>query len=251
VSTDISLTDAGGVFIVEGHRPPSNFFDHSFLAGLADACEEAQASPRCHAVLLCTEGRNFCAGADFSSTEMSTDRNAMATRIYEEGLRLFELDVPVVAAVQGRAVGGGLGLACAADFRVASEASTFHANFGQLGFHHGFALTVTLPLIVGEQAAGDLLLTSRRVDGGEAHRLGLVDRLAEPGAERETAATLASEIATCGRDALRAMKRTLRAELRTRVRGALAHELQEQQVLWATPDCQQRMAAAANRVRTR
>lgn len=251
MSTDVSLTEAGAVFIVEGHRPPSNFFDHSFLSALAEACEEAQGSPSCHTVLLCTDGRNFCAGADFSSTDMSTARNAMATRIYEEGLRLFELDVPVVAAVQGRAVGGGLGLACAADLRVASEASTFHANFGQLGFHHGFALSVTLPAIVGEQAAGDLLLTSRRVDGVEAHRLGLVDRLAEPGSERQTALALAAEIAASGRDALRAMKRTLRAELRTRVRGALDHELQEQQTLWATPDCQQRMAAATNRARTR
>lgn len=248
---DVSLTVSGPVSVVEIHRPPSNFFDYEMLREVANACAEAEASPTCHAVVLVSEGRNFCAGADFSSAGMTTDRKSLALRIYEEGQRLFHFDVPVVAAVQGRAVGGGMGLACAADFRVASESSTFHANFGQLGFHHGFALSVSLPAIVGAQVARDLLLTSRRIDGVEAHRMGLVDRLAEPGAEREAALALADEIAACGRDAVRAMKRTLWADLRSRVTNALNHELREQEALWATPDSRTRIAASTDRTRRR
>src|SRR5439155_742096 len=79
--------------------------------------------------------------------------------------RLFAAAIPVVATVQGAAVGGGLGLALSADFRVASPDSRFWANFARLGFHHGFGMTVTLPALVGQQAALDLLYTGRRVPG--------------------------------------------------------------------------------------
>ena len=96
-------------------------------------------------------------------------------------LRLFAAPLPVVAAVQGAAIGGGCGLALSADFRVATPQSRFSANFARLGFHHGFALTVTLPAVVGRQAAADLLLTGRRVGGEEALALGLCDRLAGEG----------------------------------------------------------------------
>jgi enoyl-CoA hydratase/carnithine racemase len=99
--------------------------------------------------------------------------------------------LPVVAAVQGAAIGGGLGLAMAADLRVASPESRFAANFSLLGFHHGFGLTVTLPLAVGHQAALDLLYTGRRIDGTTAHRLGLCDTLVPPDQLRARATELA------------------------------------------------------------
>ena len=90
---------------------------------------------------------------------------ATSQRLYRRAAQLFDVRTPMIAAVQSAAIGGRLGLACAADFRVAEAGSQFAANFAQLGFHQGFGLSVTLPELVGRQAAADLLLTGRRVAG--------------------------------------------------------------------------------------
>ena len=250
--SDVTVTRVGLVAIVEVQRPPTNFFDHELLRDLADRCEELQSdADACHAIVIASLGKHFCAGANFGSQELTVDRDTAASRIYTEGIRLFSIELPVVAAVQGAAVGGGLGLACAADFRVASSATRFHANFAALGFHHGFGLTVTLPRLVGPQRAKDLLLTARPVTGDEAVKIGLADRLAEPGEERAGAIALATEIAAAGRLAVRSIKRTLTASLANDVEAALRHELEEQSWLWATPDSQARVAASLARPKQR
>src|SRR5260370_611198 len=123
-----------------------------------------------------SEGRDFCAGADFAGRAVQA-KPVRAEELYQQAARLFETPLPVVAAVQGAAVGGGLGLACSADFRVASPSSRFCANFARLGLHQAFGLTVTLRGIVGRQAALDMLLTGPRVGGQEEVRLRLAGRL--------------------------------------------------------------------------
>jgi len=167
---------------------------------------------------------------------MTQDRSATSARLYREAITLFRVPVPVIAAVQGSAVGGGLGLACAADFRVASSASRFHANFSMLGFHQGFALSESLPAIVGQQQALDMLYTSRRLDGVAAHRIGLADRLVDAGQERSGALDYAQEIAKAAPLAVRSMKATLRGGLADRVETVLERELSEQDWLWQTED---------------
>src|SRR5690349_10137201 len=175
---DISVaTGDDHVATVELHRPPNNHFDLPLLRSLADAFEALDQDPRCRAILLCSEGKHFCAGADFTGSG-GGGLMAGAGHVYDEAIRLFAARTPVVAAVQGAAIGGGLGLAMSADLRVASPESRFSANFARLGFHHGFALTVTLPAAVGQQHALELLYTGRRVPGDEALSLGLCDRLA-------------------------------------------------------------------------
>jgi 2-(1,2-epoxy-1,2-dihydrophenyl)acetyl-CoA isomerase len=149
--------------------------------------------------------------------------------------------------VQGAAVGGGLGLACAADFRVADAASRFVANLARLGFHHGFGLGVTLPEIVGRRAAADMLYPARRVGGEKAVRTGLADRLTEPGRQRDVALDWARSIAAAAPLAVTAIRRTLRAGLAERVRAALEHELAEQTRLWTTEDCAEGIAASLDR----
>ena len=177
---DVSVWPSGDlVATVEIGRPPDNFFDAELITSLADACAWLDEQPEFRAAVLCSDGKHFCAGADFTGRSGRTGMGG-AKELYAAAARLFEARTPVVAAVQGAAVGGGLGLACAADFRVASPQARFCANFARLGLHHGFALTVTLPAIVGEQRALDLLCTGRRVGGEEAARIGLADRLAEP-----------------------------------------------------------------------
>jgi enoyl-CoA hydratase/carnithine racemase len=235
----------GHVAVITFSRAPANMFDEALLRSLADLAEEAQSSGA-RAIVLASDGKHFCAGQNFGVRGQGTPRE-VAAGLYKQGTRLLHLDVPVVAAVQGAAVGGGLGLACAADFRVASAASRFEANFARLGFHHGFALSVTLPHLVGNPNAERMLLAAARVGGEEAHRIGLVDRLVAEGAERAGALELANELAAGAPLAVRAMRRTLRAGLVAQVDAALAHELDEQTELWKTEDAAAGIRASLTR----
>ncbi len=238
------------VAVAEIGRPPDNFFDADLIGSLADAYEWAQTQARARAVVLCSAGKHFCAGADFSGRSRQADQGLAgdgAEALYDQAARLFQARLPVVAAVQGAAVGGGLGLACSADFRVASPAARFCANFARLGLHHGFGLSVTLSAIVGQQNATLMLYTGRRVDGAEAFRLGLADLLVDPADLRAAAQGLAAEIAASAPLAVRSIRVTQRAGLAERVREAMAAELAEQGRLWQTADFAEGVRASAER----
>ncbi|MEV7503144.1 enoyl-CoA hydratase/isomerase family protein [Streptomyces sp. NPDC093018] len=147
---------------------------------------------------------------------------ASAAAVYEQAFRIFRLEIPVLAAVQGAAVGGGLGLACAAGFRVAGPKSRFAANFSRLGFPCGFALSLTLPRIAGQTRAELMLYTGRALRGQEAYAAGLADRFAELGEERAAAVELARELAAAAPLAVRSMRATLHAGLLDRLEAARA-----------------------------
>lgn len=232
---DVTLTIDTHVAVVEMHRPPANFFDRDLLAAVADAGERAQ-DAGARTIVLCSEGKHFCAGASLGDRSGELSPREAADAVYAQARRLFALEIPVVAAVQGAAVGGGLGLACMADFRVASAGSRFEANFSRLGFHPGFALSLTLPRIVGEPRAALMMLGGRAVRGEQAAALGLVDRLADPGQERVIAAELAAELAAAAPLAVRSIRATLRQDLLARLEQTMAHELDEQELLWQTED---------------
>jgi 2-(1,2-epoxy-1,2-dihydrophenyl)acetyl-CoA isomerase len=246
-STELSVTVADGVARLEMSRPPANHVDEGLLEKLADAALALDDDPACRVIILGSAGKHFCAGAHLGDGDFVRDRAAAARGLYRQAIRLFQVRTPMIAAVQGSAVGGGLGLACAADFRVAESSSRFVANFARLGFHQGFGLSVTLPELVGRSAAADMLLTARRVGGDEAVRMGLVDRLAEPGLLRETARALALQIAGSAPLAVRSIRQTLRGDLAERVRQALDHELAEQEALWATEDSAEGIEASLQR----
>ncbi len=219
------------VATVEMRRPPNNFFSMDIIGGIADALERLDADDRCRAIVLRARGKHFCAGADFGG-----DRSYTTEDLYATAVRIFRCAKPIVAAVQGAAIGGGLGLALAADFRFAAPEARFSANFARLGFHQGFGLSVTLPRVVGEQAAADLLYTGRRVDGEEARTMGLADRLVPIDELGAAAHTFALEIARSAPLAVRSIRATLRGDLADRVAVATAHEAAEQARLQATED---------------
>jgi len=232
------------VAVVEIHRPPNNFFDVELIRSLAAAYEAVDGRPDCRAIVLCSEGRHFCAGVDFTAPPSTAVRTAT---LYEEAGRLFRTGTPVVAAIQGAAIGGGLGLACSADFRIACLEARFSANFARLGFHHGFALSVTLPDIVGQQHALDLLFTGRRVPGDEAARMGLCDRLVDAADVRSEARAMAADIALSAPLAVRSIRTTMRGDLADRVAAAMAREAEEQDRLRQTSDWSEGIRAAAAR----
>jgi 2-(1,2-epoxy-1,2-dihydrophenyl)acetyl-CoA isomerase len=233
--SDIDLQIDGRVGILEVRRPPANYFDKHLIRQLVELSGRAVDEKGCWALVLASEGKHFCAGANFGDEDQE-DRVLRSIELYSDAIRLFRIPVPVVAAVQGAAVGGGLGLACAADFRVATVQTRFHANFSHLGFHPGFGLSESLPFIVGPHQAHRLLTTGAKVGGEEALRIGLTDRLVESEDLRSTAVQWAQEIAWAAPLATKSIKATMRGDLADRVRRALDHELIEQTRLWQTED---------------
>jgi enoyl-CoA hydratase/carnithine racemase len=244
-ASDVTV-EIGDDFVatVEMTRGPNNYFNPTVIADIADAFERLDNDPRCRAIVLCSQGKHFCAGADFTG-EM-TEPGA-AGRVYEHGVRLFGTGVPVVAAVQGAAIGGGVGLALAADFRVATPSSRFIANFARLGFHQGFGLSVTLPQLVGPTRAAELLFSGRSVSGTEARAIGLCDELAEPDELRKCARALAGAFVESAPQAVRAIKHTLRRNLAEQVRAIVGHELAEQTRLRRTKDFREGVRASSER----
>src|SRR4051812_23146860 len=231
------------VATVEIHRPPHNWFDIGVITELADAVLGLDDERECRAVVLCSEGKNFCAGADLSGSDL-LDSTA---RLYQEAARIFSNRKPIVAAVQGAAVGGGLGLALSADFRVATPETRFSCNFARLGFHQGFGISVTLPAVVGQQRALELMFTAADVRGEEALRIGLADRLVAADELRAAAQRFAAEIAESAPLALLSIRETMRGDLAARVEQATAREHAEQQRLRGTEDFREGVAAVAER----
>jgi enoyl-CoA hydratase/carnithine racemase len=167
--------------------------------------------------------------------------------LYTEAIRIFRTRKPIVAAVHGAAIGGGLGLALSADFRVTCPEARFSANFTRLGFHPGFGLTVTLPQAVGHTNAALMLYTSRRFTGEAAHAMGLASVLVAQDRVRAAALELAGDIAECAPLGLLATRASLRGDLAERVGRATEHELAEQTRLRATEDFQEGVKAGVER----
>jgi len=248
---DIGAETIGHVGLVEIRRPPNNFFDVALIREIAAAFEAFDADPKCRAVVLAAQGKAFCAGANFGGDR---DGDALLSgpipgtaHLYIEANRLFHTKKPVIAAVHGAAVGGGLGLAMVADFRVTCAEARFCANFTRLGFHPGFGLTVTLPAVIGPTKAALMFYTSRRVPGDEALAMGLADMLVPQDEVRVAALKLAGEIAENSPLGLIATRATLRCNLADRVRAATEHELAEQMRLRKTDDFKEGVKAMAER----
>jgi len=251
--TDIAVEQSGHVALIEIRRPPNNFFDIALIQEIAGALEALDEDIECRAVVLASQGKSFCAGANFGDGSaldkdgQRVDRDIAVNHLYIEGNRLFRTRKPIVAAIQGAAVGGGLGLAMVADFRVACPEARFVANFTRLGFHPGFGLTVTLPAVIGATNAALMFYTSRRVNGEDAHKMGLADVLVPLDHVREAAMKFAAEIAENSPLGLVATRATMRGDIADRVRKATDHELKEQTRLRKTDDFKEGVKATSER----
>jgi len=244
---DLAIHRSGHTATVEMCRPPHNFFDLALISALAEAFEALQADPECRAIVLAAQGRSFCAGADFSAPTPVTGERRDPAELYRQAIRLFAVAKPVIAAVQGPAIGGGLGLALVADFRVSCAEARFSANFTRLGFHPGFALSFTLPRLIGPQKAALMLYTGRRLGGEDALRIGLVDELVLQDQVRARAQALAEEIALSAPIAVESTRASLRAGLVDAVRAAVEREAGEQRIHFQTRDFREGVAAMAQR----
>jgi enoyl-CoA hydratase/carnithine racemase len=255
---DIGVEKVGHVGTIEIRRPPLNFFDISLINQIADALDEFDRDIEIRASVLSAQGKAFCAGANFNDPARQ-EQEARAAKgdpadslgpinhLYIQAIRIFRARKPIVAAVHGAAIGGGLGLAVSADFRVTCPEARFSANFTKLGFHPGFGLTVTLPELIGKNNAELMFYTSRRVTGEEASKWGLANELVPQDQVKPAALRLAAEIAECSPLGLLSTRATMRAGLADRVMAATNHELAEQTRLRATEDFKEGVKATEER----
>jgi len=222
VADRVVWTIADGVADVRLNRPDKlNALDMAMFTALADTAAAVGETPGVRAVVLSGEGRSFCAGLDLTAfsamasgerwrpaddpTTTGVDGRSLGQRAV---LAWYELPVPVIAAVRGHALGGGLQLALGADIRIAAPDAVFSVFEINWGLSPDMAGTQLLPRLVGPDLAAELVYTGRVVDAVEADRVGLVTRVVDD--PLAAAHALAARIAAVNPDAIRADKRLLR-----------------------------------------
>ena len=249
--TDTLLEERDGhVVTLVINRPPNNHINRELIVRLAARAEALDADAECRAIVLTGAGKHFCAGADFSKGDsggLASPAGEPGRILYVEAARLFRTRKSIVAAVQGAAIGAGLGLSVVADFRVTCTEARYSANFTRLGFHPGFGLSYTLPRLIGEQQAALLFYTGRRIDGAEAHRIGLADMLVPQSDVLSAAQALAREIAVSSPAAVQGVRATMRRGIAEAFEAATEREFLQQSWQRQMEDFAEGRAAMAER----
>ncbi len=206
-----------GVAVVTVNRPEKlNALSRKTLEDIASAFDEAEASDAVKAVVVTGQGEKaFVAGADITEINTLDAQSGRAFALFGQGLfrRIETFPKPVIAAVNGFALGGGCELAMACHMRVASE----NARFGQpevnLGIIPGYGGTQRLPRLVGKGVALELLLTGDMIGAGRAYELGLVNAVTAPGGAVDKAMEIAAKAASKGPLAVRGCLEAVQAGL--------------------------------------
>ncbi|MHB8507133.1 MAG: crotonase/enoyl-CoA hydratase family protein [Candidatus Dormibacteria bacterium] len=233
----VLVENVGAVRVVTLNRPAvRNAVDRAMAADLARAFREFEDDHLSKVAVLTGSAPDFCAGADLGALadDRPNDAGGRGPRLAEDGdgplgVTRMRLDKPVVAAIEGHAVAGGLELALWCDLRVAAANATFGVYCRRWGVPLVDGGTIRLPRLVGQSHALDLILTGRAVRGDEAAAMGLVNRLVRPGGALAAAIELAAEVAGFPEGCMRADRRSALAQwdlpldeaLRQEARGGL------------------------------
>jgi enoyl-CoA hydratase len=219
-------SEEDGVEILVLQNPPVNALSTAVIADLDRRVGELHDDPKVRAVVLTGDGQYFSAGADVK--EMATLDLSAAPEIARKGLgvyaRLASLPAPVIAAVNGLAVGGGLELTLACDLRIAGESAKFGALEVGLGLMPAYGGTQRLPRLVGVAKAKELIFTASMISATEAAKIGLVNRVVPAGQELRAARDLAHTIAQKAPRAVRASKRAIDEGLGRTLKEGLDNE---------------------------
>lgn len=249
---DIHIYRSDFVAIIEIQRPPHNYFDLPLIQDLVEALHAIDIDDSFRAVVIAAQGRSFCAGADLQDPERQREPTkafgtGRTSPLYEAGAQLLCNRKPVVGAIHGPAIEGGLGLALIADFRVTCPEAWFSANFARLGLYPGFGLTAMLPDLIGKNRAELMFYTGRRISGNVALEWGLVNACVSLEKVRDEAIALASEIAQAAPLSVQALRFAMRKDLFQRVTTAIETEFSLQRQLSATEDFKEGVRAASER----
>jgi enoyl-CoA hydratase len=200
----ITVTDHGPVRVVTIDRPEvRNAVDRPTAAALVEAFHAFDADPTSSVGVLTGAGGMFCAGADLKAVAGGDGNRVAETGDGPMGPTRLRLTKPVIAAIEGYAVAGGLELALWCDLRVAARDATLGVYCRRFGVPLVDLGTIRLPRLIGQSRALDLVLTGRGVGASEALAMGLVNRVVEPGEAVPAAVALAGELAALPQTCLR------------------------------------------------
>ena len=203
----------GNIAQITLNRPDNrNSMNDETMPAFSEAVSRAKEDKDLRCLIITGSGTSFCAGADLKSSFLdSRDRlpHQILMDAYGPFLALDKLEMPIIAAMNGHAVGGGFGLALMCDIRIANLQSKYGANFARLGVHSGMAVSYLLPMIVGLPRANELLFTGRLITGKVACEIGLANYALEGDQVLEKAWDLAEEIAECAPVAVKMIKHSI------------------------------------------
>ena len=245
----VLLARDGAVATITLNRPEiRNAMDPALTEAFSSAVATLRGDAGVRALIVTGTPPAFCAGGDLSWIEPGPGADVAAMRdkmraFYPKFLAVRSLDIPVIAAINGAAVGAGLCLAMACDIRIAAEDATLSAPFTRLGMHPGMAATYLLTRLLGTSRAADLLFTARAIDGREAERMGLVNRAVPAADLMTTARTLAQGIASNAPLPMRMVKRAIYLAERADMETMLEYEGLAQPITMATADLMEGLTA--------
>ncbi len=242
----VTLEQKGSVGILTIDRPEAlNALNSAVLAELDAAITAVEQNDGIRAVILTGAGRSFVAGADIAEMKefSSIDGKQFGVRGSGIFLRLENLPKPVIAAVNGFALGGGCELAMACDIRIASEKAKFGQPEVGLGITPGFGGTQRLPRIVGISKAMELILTAKTIGAAEALEIGLVSQVVPPEELMDKAMELANAICANAPIAVAESKRCIRMGMQTDIATGSAFESEAFGVTCGTQDKNEGMGA--------
>ena len=215
----------GPVVTVTIDRPErANSVDQATAVALFEAFGRFDADDSASIAILRGEGKNFCAGGDLKAMRDGTGIRVTLDGMGPLGFSRMTLSKPVIAAVEGNAVAGGLELSLWCDLRVAARDATFGVYCRRWGIPLCDGGTVRLPRLIGMSHALDMILTGRGVSGEEAYRMGLANRLCEPGEAYATAQVLAAQLSRLPQGCMRSDRRSAYEQWTMDVPEALRHE---------------------------
>lgn len=239
VTLEIHTSGAGILTLADPNN--LNAMGDQMARDFAHAVAEVLKNPeRFSSIILTGAGRAFSAGGDLQMLESKTrlekhDNERLMLEFYSSFLQMRDLPLPIIAAINGAAVGAGLCVASACDIRIASDNAKLGFTFVKLGLHPGMGATYFLPKLLGAGTATELLLTGRMIDAHEALRIGLVSRVSAPDQLLTDALAIAQEMSVCGPLAIKQLLATLRSDPST-LRGALEREALCQSENYASAD---------------
>lgn len=223
----IKLETQGNVAVMTINRPEAlNALNTEVLSDLSKALDEVEANDDIYVVVLTGEGRSFVAGADIAQMRDfgAVDGKAFGDAGNAVFLRIENFAKPVIAAVNGFALGGGCELAMACDIRIASEKAKFGQPEVGLGITPGFGGTQRLPRIVGIGKAMELILSAKVISAADAKEIGLVNQVVAPEELMPTAMALATVVSSQAQIAVRASKQCIRRGMQTDMATAVTYE---------------------------
>jgi enoyl-CoA hydratase/carnithine racemase len=240
------LTISHHVARITLHNPPANVLTPSVLKELQLVLSEVEQDEYIRAVIVTGSGRFFCAGADINElAHLNTVHNGSEFAVRGQSLlsRIERLDKPVLAAINGTCVGGGLELALACHIRLAAAGAMMGLPEIKLGLIPGFGGTQRLPRIVGPSKAAEMILTGESLPAEEAFRIGLVSRVVPPHELMAQAEAIAALITARGKTAVEAALHAIRGGLDIPLSEGLAREAELFGRLCVTPDKQEAVQA--------